>query len=190
MSTRVLLIGAAMALLVAGCSRVDYIDLKPTDAVLTRKGQSLQLHAKPMDQAGNYYPEVMLTWKSSDPSVAKVDDKGMVTAEKSGHAWVSATGKGKTAKVQVQVNLVSAIKILDPEVTLSMEANERFQPRIEVYDAHGQKVEGRQVFLTPADKSIVTVDGQGGLWPQKVGETTVEAKIEGHTGTIHVKVTK
>lgn len=190
MSTRVLVIGASLALLVAGCSQVDYVELKPSGAVMTRKGQTMQFHAKPKDRAGNYYPGVMVTWKSSKPSVATVSDSGMVTAVSSGHTWIEATGGGKHAKVELEVDLVEKIKVVNPNVTLSMKANNRVQPVVQVFDAHGKKVEGRQIFLTAADKSIVTIDGQGGLWPKKVGETTVTASIEGHKAEIHVKVTK
>lgn len=181
---------AAFVVLLAGCHRFDYIDLKPTDAVMSRRNQVLQLHARAMDQEGHYYASVVPKFTSSDPSIASVNDKGEVTAHKSGHVWITATADKITAKVQVAVNLVEKLVIGDPEVKVSVEAGEPAHPSITAYDAHGKAVPNRQIFMKSADEKIATVDSSGGIWPQTVGETTVTAKIDGHEGQIHVIVTK
>lgn len=48
-------------------------------------------------------PSKKVTWKSSNPSVAKVNSQGKVTAKKAGTAVITAAANGKTAKCQITV---------------------------------------------------------------------------------------
>lgn len=178
------------ALLLAACSGPEYIELEPTHLELTRRGEVQRLAARPKDRRGHYYPEVAVTWESEDPAIATVDERGDVKAVASGSTFVHAKAGDLDGKALVEVILPERIEILTPELTLSLESGERVQPKILVYDAKGRLLKGRHVTLKARDEGIVTIDGQGGLWPAKVGETTVDAEIEGKTGTIAVKVTK
>ncbi len=187
--THVLTAGLLGLLLgLAGCKGPTYIEIEPTDVNFVRKGQALQLKAKAMDQQGHYYPEVLFQWESEKPDVVSVDIKGRIQAVGSGRAFVYARAKGLEARVLVRVNLVERIEILDPELTLHLEEAQRTVPRIVAYDYQDRKVEDRQVFLKPRDEKIVTVDGQGGVWPQALGETVIDVNVEGKTGEIAVKV--
>ena len=48
--------------------------------------------------------QAALTWTSSDPAIASVDDKGVVTAHKSGRVVITVTtANGKKAKVKIKV---------------------------------------------------------------------------------------
>ena len=62
-----------------------------------KKGKSLQLSSILSGMTGK------TTWKSSKKSVAKVSSKGKVTAKKKGTATITATCKGKKAKIKVKV---------------------------------------------------------------------------------------
>lgn len=177
-------------LLLAGCQRFDYIEMSPTDLVLNRRGEMRQLSAKAMSRQGHYYPEVLFDWSSEDPSVVTVDEKGQVKAVGSGRTYVVATAGKSSAKTLIEVNLVERIEALDPKVTLSLASGERVVPRIVLYGRKGERLEKRQVFLRPKDAGIVTVDGQGGLWPAKVGSTIVTAESEGKTVDFEVVVEK
>jgi len=179
-----------LSLVAAGCKGPTYIEVEPTDLQFVRKGQAKQLNARAMDQQGHYYPEVLFTWESEKPDVVAVDVKGRAQAVGSGTAYVYARAKGLEARVLVRVNLVEKIKILDPELTLSLAEAERTVPRIEAYDYQDTKVEDRQVFLKARDEKIVNVDGKGGIWPQALGETVIDVTLESQHGEIAVKVVK
>ena len=179
-----------LSLVAAGCKGPTYIEVEPTDLQFVRKGQAEQLNARAMDQQGHYYPEVLFTWESEKPEVVSVDVKGRAVAVGSGTAFVHAKAKDLDAKVLIRVNKVERLVIKDKELSLSLEAAERTVPTIEAFDYQDNKLENHQVFLKPRDEKIVTVDGQGGIWPQALGETVIDVTLEGKTGEIAVKVVK
>lgn len=81
---------------------VNSITLNETEAELC-VGDKLQLSAMVLPTNATM-PSV--TWASSDESVAHVDERGQVTAVKSGYALITATatdGSGKTASCNVKV---------------------------------------------------------------------------------------
>ncbi len=183
-------LAAATLLFAAGCKGPTYIEIEPTDLQFVRRGQALQLKARAMDQQGHYYPEVLFEWVTEKPDVVSVDLKGRAQAVGSGRSYVYARAKDVEARVLVRVNLVEKIKIIDAELSLSLEAGDRTVPQIEAFDYQGTKVEDRQVFLKARDEKIVSVDGRGGIWPQALGETIIDITLEGKTGEIAVKVVK
>lgn len=50
-------------------------------------------------------------WTTSDPAVATVDGTGRVTGVAGGHAWITATSEGKTARTEIVVPLVRAMTL-------------------------------------------------------------------------------
>ncbi len=183
-------LAAALLVSLLGCSNAEYIEIEPTRLELTRRGEVQRLAARAMDHRGHYYPEITFTWESENPEIATVDERGNVKAVSSGSTYIHAKAGDLDAKALVEVVLPERIEIQTPELTLSLESGERVEPKIVVYDAQGRILKGREVTLKARDPKIVTIDGQGGLWPAQVGETVVDAEIEGKTGSIQVKVTK
>ncbi|MDF1563676.1 MAG: hypothetical protein P1V51_11580 [Deltaproteobacteria bacterium] len=183
-------LGVATLLAAAGCKGPSYIEVEPTDVQFVRKGQALQLKARAMDQQGHYYPEVLFDWVSEKPDVVEIDMQGRAQATGSGTAYVYARADKLEGRVLVRVNLVEKIVIHDKALELSLEAAERVVPKIEAFDYQGTKVVDRQIFLKPRDEGIVTIDGQGGVWAQAIGETVVDVNLEGKTGEFAVKVVK
>ena len=79
------------------------IRLNQTSALLTSKGETLQLIA--IEDASNVICEAVV-WKSSDTSVVTVDNNGIVTAVGNGTATITATttdGTGRKATCQITV---------------------------------------------------------------------------------------
>ncbi len=63
-------------------------------------GESQQLNVKLTPKQA----ETTLTWQTSDPTVATVDENGTVTATGEGRATITATAEnGKTATVTIRV---------------------------------------------------------------------------------------
>ena len=77
----------------------DSVTLNKSGTVTLAKGKKLKLKAKlPKNTAS------ALTWKSSKPKIASVDQKGNITALKKGTAIITVkTFNGKTAKVTIKV---------------------------------------------------------------------------------------
>ena len=82
------------------------ITLTPDSAILTKKGETVQLVATVTP--GNTLDKKVI-WSSSDSSVATVDANGLVTAVSNGTVIITATTEegGKTATTKVTVNIPS-----------------------------------------------------------------------------------
>ena len=82
------------------------ITLTPDSAILTKKGETVQLIATVTP--GNTLDKKVI-WSSSDSSVATVDANGLVTAVSNGTVIITATTEegGKTATTKITVNIPS-----------------------------------------------------------------------------------
>lgn len=88
---------------------VDKISLDETSLKLTEQNKKVQLvvTVSPEDAS-----DTRIQWSSSDPSVAKVDERGRVTALKNGTAVITAQsidGSNKTASCTVTVELLNGL---------------------------------------------------------------------------------
>lgn len=63
----------------------------------------------------------VVTWKSSDPSVATVDQTGLLTAKKQGTATITASCQGKKATCAVTVRIKGIITIIDDDGTYAFQ---------------------------------------------------------------------
>ena len=76
------------------------VTLDKSSATL-EEGKTLQLKATVEPEAAE---DKTITWTSSDPAVAEVDENGLVTAKKDGKATITATSvNGKTAACEITV---------------------------------------------------------------------------------------
>lgn len=83
------------------------IQLDPSRATLER-GDTLQMQLMFLNADGSIdQSDHLVSWKSSDTSVASVDGNGLVTALKSGSCKIEATADGMTAscRLNVEVNI-------------------------------------------------------------------------------------
>ena len=83
------------------------IQLDPSQATLER-GDTLEMQLMFLNADGTAdRSDHLVTWKSSDESVASVDQKGVVTALRSGSCKIEATADGMTAscRLNVEVNI-------------------------------------------------------------------------------------
>lgn len=83
-------------------SPVVSVELSPEAAVLTVDDR-LQLEATVRDEEGNSVPEESLSWASSDPDVATVDERGEVTGVGSGSATITASSNGANGSASIEV---------------------------------------------------------------------------------------
>lgn len=96
---------AAMEVLVEAAPKD--IQLDPSRATLER-GDTMQMQLMFLNADGSAdQSDHLVTWKSSDDSVASVDQNGLVTARKSGSCKIEATADGMTAscRLKVEVNI-------------------------------------------------------------------------------------
>ncbi len=68
------------------------VSVDPTEATLTRPGETVTLEASTVDQNGDPVTNVTYAWSSDDEEVATVDQEGVVTAVGEGVADITVTG--------------------------------------------------------------------------------------------------
>lgn len=77
----------------------EYLPLKP--------GDTRSLQARLASAEGQVITDRLISWISSDPTVASVDGEGAVTGVRGGYAWVHAISEGKSDSVKVSVSMTA-----------------------------------------------------------------------------------
>jgi len=95
-------------------------------------GLTLQLTATPTDLGGNPLQGRLVTWASSNPSVATVSSGGLATGVTQGSATITATSEGKNGSAPITVRMPQPFGVADP--TLLPLASEQ-APNVVAYTA-------------------------------------------------------
>ena len=82
---------------------VASVEVSPSGETVIEVGQTVQLSATTKDSAGNVLTGRTVTWSSSDGSVARVSETGLVTGMGVGSATITATSEGKSGTASVMV---------------------------------------------------------------------------------------
>ena len=149
------------------------------------EGGSAALSARVSPEAAS---DRVVSWSSSDRSVATVDETGTVQGLKPGTATVTATAEGKsgTCAVTVKAKAVSVTEVtLDrTELTLTEGEAETLTATVRPDNA-----DNRNVTWSSDKTEIATVDGAGKVTAVKAGEAVVTVTTEDGGKTATCKVT-
>ena len=165
------------------------------------EGETTQLAITNVQPAGAYTGD--LVWESSDPTVAVVDQSGVVTGLDGGSSWTqlnrktnvtaSIDGVSRSVEVQVNKNILNAV-ISDVEIVgnanipnntttnYTMKVTpDRLNNSSDVQREWGitEPLTGEIVWATsetPADTSIATLTADGALTPKSSGIMTIHAR--------------
>ena len=165
------------------------------------EGETTQLAITNVQPAGAYTGD--LVWESSDPTVAVVDQSGVVTGLDGGSSWtqlnrktnVTASIDGVSRSVEVQVNknilnaVISGVEIVgnanipnNTTTNYTMKVTpDRLNNSSDVQREWGitEPLTGEIVWATsetPADTSIATLTADGALTPKSSGIMTIHAR--------------
>ena len=126
----------------------------------------------------------VVTWSSSDETVATVDDNGKVTGVAAGSATITAKAGGKTASCAVTVTVpVESITLDKTSLTMKVGETATLKATVKPDDATD-----KTVTWSSADKSIATVDKTGKVTAVKEGETVITATAGDKTASCKVTV--
>ena len=115
----------------------------------------------------------ILSFTSSDPSVASVDSTGKVTALKAGTATITVSGSGivsRTSTITV-VSVPTSVKINKTSLKLQKGSSEKLSAAISPSDAENQSIT-----WTSSDASVAIVDAWGSVVGIKSGKATITAE--------------
>ena len=146
-----------------GCHDVHFLDPKYYDGsvtVVSGKEPALNYTSYILPKEGetvnltlfNAYGDV--TWSSSDPEVASVDQNGFVVAKKIGSTTVTASNKGKDYTCEIMVGLFGDV---DCNGEVAIEDAQLALMEYTVLLAHKDSV------LTPTEQKIADVNGDGAV---------------------------
>ncbi|MET3290915.1 UNVERIFIED_CONTAM: uncharacterized protein YjdB [Brevibacillus sp. OAP136] len=174
---------------------VTSVSLDQTDLTLTAGGQTAVLHAT-INPA--YATIQSLKWSSSDPEVATVDEKGVVTPIAAGSATitVTTTDQAKTATSQVKVVDHDVKKLVGLEVsekTILLKPNKSSSITVHAIYSDGTKeniTKDKEVTYLPSSRSIVTVTKGVIKARNKEGNATITIAYQGKKVEIPVWISK
>ena len=178
----------------ATCQITVFAEAIPvTGVVLNRsevtllKGNSVTLSAKlTPDNATNNN----VTWTSSRPEVAKVDENGVVTGLKAGKTTITVKTKdgNKTDKCEITVENITVdveeIKLNTEELTMTLNETKQLTATITPANATNKKIR-----WTTSDKMIARVDDTGKITPVSIGKVMITAEASNGKKTAKCVVT-
>lgn len=127
----------------------------------------------------------VITWKSSDESVASVDGNGLVTAKKTGKATITATAEGKSASCMVNVIIpLNGISIEGDKTTIKKGQTAQLNV---IYDPENT-TENKKVTWSSSNESFATVDANGLVTAKSDGDVVITARVGTKTATYTIKV--
>ena len=127
--------------------------------------------------AENVTKDDKVGWKSSNESIATVNKKGKVHAKDEGDVEITLIVNGKEVDVcQVEIEEVKLEKPKTPNYKLSAEEITLEINKTEVLTLEGAE-DVSEITWTSTDNSVATVDKNGKIKPEKVGQTTITATI-------------
>ena len=117
----------------------------------------------------------VVTWESSDSTVASVDNNGKVTAKKAGSVTITASVGTIKATANVKVlKMIDSVAMSDPEATLNKNATKELSVIVNPSDTD----ERYTVSWKSSDDSVASVDNNGKVTAKKGGTATITATVK------------
>jgi len=166
---------------------VGEITLSPTQSSVIQ-GKSITLTAVVKDSAGEEVTDRPLTWLTSSPTVATVNN-GVVSGVSTGSATITATTESRNATasvtvLQVPVDSIALADIADGTITVSAAApGNNKQVQLELLDTDGNTVLNRNLLITSTSPSVANAS-----WNQTTRILTVTATLGTSGGTTTIRV--
>ena len=167
---------------VANCDvTVKEIELEALKLGLTeteiKVGQSLKMNLEYIPENTTIDKDV--EWTSSNESIAKVDNEGIVTAIKPGDAVITATVAGKSVSCVVtvpEVHLKDAYIVYE---LVEVSVGEMIQMYISTEPEITEVTDDINTIWMSEDESVATVDENGMVTAQGVGQTRISLVVNG-----------
>ena len=162
-----------------GISQDCYITVKEPYFELDKTVTAYLKHKLPLNTWME--PSNKITWKSSNPKIATVDAKGVVTGKKKGTVTITAKVNGLTRKCKVTVEEPS-ISVWQKDISIYAGSIYNLYVNVRPYTA--------KVKWTSSNNKVVKVDKDGTITALKPGTAKVTASINGGKAVCQIKIVK
>ncbi len=167
------------------------VTVSPPSLELAGAGRTAALTAKVADDSGKEYAAPRVAWASSDSRVARVSEKGEVTAMGGGVATVTASVGAARGEARVVVRLPQFAKIAVKPARVSLaRAGATHKLTATALDRRGKPVAGVPVSWKSANERIVRVEPDGLVTAVKKGKAKVTATAGARSASVQVTVKK
>ena len=156
--------------------------------LLVQEGNTATLTVQVLDNLGREIPNSVVTFASSDASVATVSTAGVVTGVVPGKAQISATSGGKTGTADVTVTATPVASVVITPGQPTMVVGRTTNLTAQALSATGQVLTGRTVMWSSSTPSIADVSSLGVVTGMSPGSTVIFASIDGVLGWVNVNV--
>src|SRR6266568_4496199 len=167
---------------------VASVIVSPSSASLSPAG-TVQLTATPQDAGDNPLLDRVVTWSSSNTSIATVSANGLVTAVASGPATITARSENKSGTAAITVNSAPVATVTVSPTPATIVAGYTQQLTASLYDANGNLLSGRIVTWSSDDPAVATVSNAGLVTAVAPGAANITATSEGKGATAAITVT-
>jgi uncharacterized protein YjdB len=167
------------------------IAMRP-DTLMVAIGDTGIVRAQPMTASGAPVNGMTLFWSTSDPTIAKVDQNGTVTALALGAVNVDASTVGVSPKQPARVIVVAlpVASIVIAPTTVALHVGDAFQFTDTTKGPSGQVLTGRSVVWSSSDTTVAPVDQAGLVLARKGGTATITAAAGSVTAIATVVVNR
>lgn len=131
--------------------------------------------------------DTTVTWESDDPSIATVDENGVVTGKSEGVVVIRGTlqnGMEISSEVTVTIIPVDSISFEDKEITI-LKGKETL---LNVLINPSNATEIENIYWESSDDTIITVDENGRIRGLKAGTATITARMGNLSCSIDVTI--
>ena len=153
------------------------------------EGQTAQLQAEPLDDAGHPLVGRIVQWTTTNAAVATVTSTGLVTAHALGSATIRATVEGKTGSNALTVGPRPPNAVVVTPAQVLVQPGKTSQLSVQVLNDLGQVIPNSPVVFSSSDPSVATVAADGLVTGVVAGSATITATSGGKSGTAQVTVT-
>lgn len=167
---------------------VAKVTISPNGGHITAGG-TIQLSALVEDSKGNTLSGRIVTWESSDETIATVSSNGLVRGVLPGKATITARSEGKSDQVTINVTAaaVSSVEVTPSRSTVA--TGQTVQLSVRLTDASGNVLTGRLITWSTNTPSVATVTAGGTVTGVAQGTAQIIAESEGVQGNALVDVT-
>jgi uncharacterized protein YjdB len=180
--------GMAATSLVNVLTPLDHIKLTPAALSFVSLTATATITPNLVAKTGGSTAGSVVIYKTSDSSVARIDDKGTVTAVGNGAAKLTASADGVADTANVTVKQVTASLVVLPKVStvLSLGASTTFVAT--AYDAMHVPFAAASIAWTTSNPSIAVISPTGTATAVRAGSAAITATADGlsDVGTFNV----
>ena len=155
------------------------ITLSTYRIVFTAVDDYERVDATVLDQDSRVISDATVHWRSADGSIARVSDRGVVTASGNGTTQITVSSGYATATVTVSVEQAAdSVEIMPSAITL-LQVGATGQFTVVVYDANDRIIPGAVVVWSSSNPEIATVDANGLVTAVSPGDALITASSGG-----------